>query len=187
MPDCDGIKATEQIRTIEAKAAVVGRRQPAVILMITGQDSAEDRQRSKTAGCDAFYVKPVGIKMLDQAIKTYFQDFVPGASKPAVDVGHAMPNGHKTDGITSPPSSESQHLVNGVKDESTTSAGDARGRSLEVDAKSGGGSRDESLKREVRRASQTCHPRSEVVLSSSPVSDVPTEGLQSVMDGWGGE
>jgi len=73
MPECDGIQATERIRHIEANASVFSNRQSAVIFMITGQDSAEDRQRSEAAGCDAYYVKPVGIKALDQAIKPYFK------------------------------------------------------------------------------------------------------------------
>ena len=78
MPNCDGIQATEQIRALEAKAAVISNRKPSVIFMVTGQDSADDRHRSAMAGADEFYVKPVTIKMLDVAIKRYFKLFKPG-------------------------------------------------------------------------------------------------------------
>ena len=78
MPNCDGIQATEQIRALEAKAAVISNRKPSVIFMVTGQDSPDDRQRSAMAGADEFYVKPVTIKMLDVAIKRYFKLFKPG-------------------------------------------------------------------------------------------------------------
>ncbi|KKY32646.1 putative histidine kinase hhk3p [Diaporthe ampelina] len=73
MPVCDGIEATRQIRDVE------GRKKPALlpsrILMITGQDSVEDKARSFAAGADAFYVKPMGVKALDQAIGEHFQGF----------------------------------------------------------------------------------------------------------------
>jgi len=78
MPNCDGIQATEQIRALEAKAAVISNRKPSVIFMVTGQDSPDDRHRSAMAGADEFYVKPVTIKMLDVAIKRYFKGFKPG-------------------------------------------------------------------------------------------------------------
>jgi len=84
MPECDGLQATEQIRDIERDASVFSNRKPAVIFMVTGQDSAEDRRRSEAAGCDAYYAKPVGIKTLDQAIKTYFKNFTPGAKNAPV-------------------------------------------------------------------------------------------------------
>lgn len=73
MPVCDGIEATQQIREVE------GKNQPALppsrILMITGQDSAQDKARSFAAGADAFYVKPMGVKALDQGIGKYFPGF----------------------------------------------------------------------------------------------------------------
>lgn len=73
MPVCDGIEATQQIREVE------GKNQPALprsrILMITGQDSAQDKARSFAAGADAFYVKPMGVKALDQGIGDHFPGF----------------------------------------------------------------------------------------------------------------
>lgn len=70
MPICDGIEATRQIRDVE------GTNEPSLppcrILMITGQDSAQDKARSFAAGADAFYVKPMGMKALDQGIGEYF-------------------------------------------------------------------------------------------------------------------
>lgn len=160
MPECDGIQATEQIRHIEANASVFSNRQPAVIFMITGQDSAEDRQRGEAAGCDAYHVKPVGIKALDQAIKPYFRHTTPG-------VKNAM---------TARPGS-----VDGATDNVPIVTGQKRGRVLQVDSRKN--ARDDSLHREVRRASMSCHPRSEAVLTSSPTDDVPqSSGLQTVMD-----
>lgn len=77
MPNLDGADATSKIRALESQAAVLGRK-PAVIFMVTGQDSPSDRHRSSDAGADAFYVKPVGIKALDAAIAKYFRKFRPG-------------------------------------------------------------------------------------------------------------
>ncbi|KAI3391924.1 hypothetical protein diail_6626 [Diaporthe ilicicola] len=73
MPVCDGIEATQQIRDIEGKTEPALL--PSRILMITGQDSAEDKARSFAAGADAFYVKPMGVKALDQGIGQHFQGF----------------------------------------------------------------------------------------------------------------
>jgi len=96
MPECDGLQATERIRDIERKASVFSDRKPAVILMVTGQDSAEDRRKSEAAGCDAYYAKPVGIKTLDQAIKTYFKNFTPGVRKAGSAGSEATKNSAST-------------------------------------------------------------------------------------------
>lgn len=86
MPNLDGCDATSKIRTLESQAAVLGRK-PAVIFMVTGQDSPSDRHRSSDAGADAFYVKPVGIKALDAAIARYFRKFRPGGGGRGVGQG----------------------------------------------------------------------------------------------------
>ena len=39
---------------------------------VTGQDDHKDRERALQAGADEFYVKPMGLKMLDQATSMYF-------------------------------------------------------------------------------------------------------------------
>lgn len=74
MPVRDGVEATEQIREMEKDAgpAVVT---PSRIFMVTGQDSAVDKSRSVAAGADEFYVKPMGMKMLDAGIGQYFPGF----------------------------------------------------------------------------------------------------------------
>ncbi|KAL1873238.1 hypothetical protein Daus18300_004058 [Diaporthe australafricana] len=73
MPLCDGIEATRQIRDIEGTNEPAPS--PSRVLMITGQDSPEDKARSFAAGADAFYVKPMGMKALDQGIGEHFQGF----------------------------------------------------------------------------------------------------------------
>lgn len=70
MPVCDGIEATRQIRDLESTNEL--SLPPSRILMITGQDSAQDKARSFEAGADAFYVKPMGMKALDRGIGEYF-------------------------------------------------------------------------------------------------------------------
>ncbi|KAK2602325.1 hypothetical protein N8I77_008869 [Diaporthe amygdali] len=73
MPVSDGIEATQQIRDVEGKNQHA--LSPSRILMITGQDSAEDKARSFAAGADAFHVKPMGMKALDHGIGEYFPGF----------------------------------------------------------------------------------------------------------------
>lgn len=73
MPVCDGIEATRQIREVEG--GNLPALPPSRILMITGQDSAQDKARSFAAGADSFYVKPMGVKALDQGIGKYFPGF----------------------------------------------------------------------------------------------------------------
>lgn len=73
MPVCDGVEATRRIRDLE------GAGEPALprsrVFMITGQDSAQDKARSFAAGADAFYVKPMGVRALDQGIGEHFPGF----------------------------------------------------------------------------------------------------------------
>lgn len=85
MPVCDGIEATQRIRNIEErnKAAVI----PSRIFMITGQDSPEDMRRSFSAGADAFYVKPTGIKALDKGIGDHFPGFAKKFARPSPKAG----------------------------------------------------------------------------------------------------
>jgi len=71
--------------------------------------------------------------------------------------------------------------VDGAVDDVPTIVGHKRGRGLQVDSKSD--ARDDSLHREVRRASMSCRPGCEAVLTASPTDDVPiSSGLQTVMD-----
>lgn len=70
MPNCDGVEASQQIRTLE-KANKWPR---TTIVIVTGQDSIRDRTLSKEAGADDFFVKPVGPKVLDRGIKEWFLD-----------------------------------------------------------------------------------------------------------------
>lgn len=74
MPLCDGIEATRRIRDIEEKHRPAMF--PSRIFMITGQDSPEDKGLSFSAGADAFYVKPTGIKALDKGIGEHFPGFL---------------------------------------------------------------------------------------------------------------
>ncbi|KAJ4352380.1 uncharacterized protein N0V89_007728 [Didymosphaeria variabile] len=68
MPECDGIEATRQIRKLEE----VNGWSKATIVIVTGQDSLQDRSLSKEAGADDFFVKPVGPKVLDRGIEEWF-------------------------------------------------------------------------------------------------------------------
>ncbi|KAH9864060.1 hypothetical protein J1614_009993 [Plenodomus biglobosus] len=68
MPICDGIDATQQIRSLE-KDRKLDR---SVLFIVTGQDSPSDRLNADKAGADGYLVKPVGPKVLDQWIKHWF-------------------------------------------------------------------------------------------------------------------
>lgn len=68
MPECDGVQACKQIRAYEQ----MHDKTPAIIFMITGQDSVTDRRSSFEAGVDDFFVKPVSLKKLERAISQYF-------------------------------------------------------------------------------------------------------------------
>ncbi|KAF4958414.1 hypothetical protein FSARC_11031 [Fusarium sarcochroum] len=67
MPVCDGISATQQIRSLEK---ISGSK--SVLFIVTGQDSQMDREEASAAGADNYLVKPVGIKLLDSSLKMYF-------------------------------------------------------------------------------------------------------------------
>ncbi|KAM0544200.1 hypothetical protein ACHAPJ_011951 [Fusarium lateritium] len=67
MPVCDGISATQQIRSLEK---INGSK--SVLFIVTGQDSQMDREAASAAGADDYLVKPVGIKLLDASLKRYF-------------------------------------------------------------------------------------------------------------------
>ncbi|KAF2155246.1 hypothetical protein K461DRAFT_326953 [Myriangium duriaei CBS 260.36] len=69
MPNCDGIEACEEIRKIEKEKDLT----PAVIFIVTGQDSLKDRTRAFEAGANEFYVKPMSLKTLDRGIAQYFK------------------------------------------------------------------------------------------------------------------
>ncbi|PSR79602.1 histidine kinase HHK3 [Coniella lustricola] len=71
MPVCDGITATKKIRELER---TYGWAQSSLFI-ITGQDSPADRQAADDAGADEYFVKPVGIKVLDSNVKRYFPAF----------------------------------------------------------------------------------------------------------------
>ncbi|OAG08541.1 putative histidine kinase-like protein HHK3p [Paraphaeosphaeria sporulosa] len=70
MPNCDGVEATRQIRKLEEANGWL----KTTIVIVTGQDSFQDRTLSKEAGADDFFVKPVGPKVLDQGIKDWFPE-----------------------------------------------------------------------------------------------------------------
>ncbi|KAK9848456.1 hypothetical protein MYU51_016689 [Penicillium brevicompactum] len=71
MPGCDGIEATRRIRSLEKE----NKWRESVIIIITGQDSPTDRNAAEGAGAEEYFVKPVGIKVLDRGIKQYFDAF----------------------------------------------------------------------------------------------------------------
>jgi len=71
MPVCDGIEATRQIRLLEKQ----NKWRETTLFMVTGQDSPADRISADEAGADEYFVKPVGIKLLDHAVKRYFPAF----------------------------------------------------------------------------------------------------------------
>lgn len=67
MPECDGVEACRQIRRYE-KEHDLSR---SIIFILTGQDSVSDRKDAFEAGVDDYFVKPVSVKKLDQAIARY--------------------------------------------------------------------------------------------------------------------
>ena len=74
MPVCDGIEATRQIRAHEKKHGL----KPCILFIVTGQDSPNDRLIAREAGADEFFVKPLGMKTLDRAIRQYFPAYEGG-------------------------------------------------------------------------------------------------------------
>ncbi|KAJ5718637.1 hypothetical protein N7488_004283 [Penicillium malachiteum] len=74
MPVCDGIEATKRIRALEQQNDW-GR---ALVLVMTGQDTAMDRAAAEEAGGDKYLVKPVVIENLDRIVKRNFPMFESG-------------------------------------------------------------------------------------------------------------
>lgn len=74
MPVCDGLDATRQIRLLE-KESNWGK---STLFIVTGQDNPSDRESANAVGADGYYVKPVGIKSLDHAVKRHFPAFTAG-------------------------------------------------------------------------------------------------------------
>lgn len=71
MPVCDGISATQEIRSLEKTGD-----KKSVLFMVTGQDSQTDREAASAAGADNYLVKPVGIKLLDASLRRYFPGLI---------------------------------------------------------------------------------------------------------------
>ena len=71
MPKCDGIEATRRIRLLEKE----NQWRESVLFIVTGQDSPTDRKAAEGAGAEEFFVKPVGVKLLDRSVKKYFDAF----------------------------------------------------------------------------------------------------------------
>ena len=64
MPVLDGLEATRRIRDAEARSG----RARTPILALTADDTAEDRERSARAGCDAHLVKPITRESLREVL-----------------------------------------------------------------------------------------------------------------------
>lgn len=71
MPVCDGFEATRQIRQLEREHGWT----ESTIFIVTGQDSPSDRKTADNIGAHEYFVKPVGIKVLDVGVKRYFPSF----------------------------------------------------------------------------------------------------------------
>lgn len=71
MPVCNGLDATEQIRSLEQDNSWGA----SVVFMVTGQDSHLDRQAASAVGADDYMVKPIGMARLDMEVKRYFPLF----------------------------------------------------------------------------------------------------------------
>ncbi|KAG6010727.1 hypothetical protein E4U43_008536 [Claviceps pusilla] len=74
MPVCDGFEATRQIRQLERQHGWT----ESTIFIVTGQDSPSDRKTADNIGAHEYFVKPVGIKVLDVGVKRYFPSFEMG-------------------------------------------------------------------------------------------------------------
>ena len=71
MPVCDGIQATKRIRQLEEE----NRWPRSSLFIVTGQDNPTDRSAAENVGADEYFVKPVGVKVLDRGVKRYFPEF----------------------------------------------------------------------------------------------------------------
>ena len=67
MPVCDGVEATRKIRLLEKQ----NKWTRSTLFIVTGQDSPADRMDAERAGADEYFVKPVGIKVLDGGVKRH--------------------------------------------------------------------------------------------------------------------
>lgn len=74
MPVCDGIEATRRIRLLEEE----NKWENSVLFIVTGQDGSADRRAAESAGAHDYFVKPVGMKVLDRSIKRHFPAFTAG-------------------------------------------------------------------------------------------------------------
>jgi signal transduction histidine kinase len=72
MPLCDGIEASRQIRLLEQQQSWP----QSTLFIVTGQDSPTDRSDAKTVAAHEYFVKPVGINLLDSGVKRYFPAFI---------------------------------------------------------------------------------------------------------------
>jgi CheY-like chemotaxis protein len=71
MSVCDGISATREIRSLEKAGD-----KKSVLFIVTGQDSQMDREAASAAGADNYLIKPVGIKVLDESLRSYFPGLI---------------------------------------------------------------------------------------------------------------
>lgn len=68
MPKCDGIEACKAIRDFEKEQEII----PALVFIVTSQDSPKDRQKALEAGADDYFVKPLDLKKLDAILRRHF-------------------------------------------------------------------------------------------------------------------
>lgn len=71
MPVCDGIQATKRIRQLEEENGWPR----SSLFIVTGQDNPADRSAAENVGADEYFVKPVGVKVLDRGVRRYFPAF----------------------------------------------------------------------------------------------------------------
>jgi signal transduction histidine kinase/CheY-like chemotaxis protein len=74
MPLCDGIEATRRIRLLEKE----NKWAKSVLFIVTGQDGPNDRAAADNVGAHDYFVKPVGVKLLDRYVKRHFPAFTAG-------------------------------------------------------------------------------------------------------------
>lgn len=71
MPVCNGIDATQKMRSLEKQHGW----NSSIIFIVTGQDSEMDREAASAAGADDYLVKPIGMRFLDYGLMRYFPVF----------------------------------------------------------------------------------------------------------------
>lgn len=72
MPVCDGLDATQNVRTLEKQHGWPS----SVLFIVTGQDSQEDRTAASAVGADDYLVKPISVKLLDSKVSEFFTEFL---------------------------------------------------------------------------------------------------------------